>query len=532
MNEILDPIMNAADTHFRCPRRMECDMSELKLLFLISDELNQRNDISATLYNVLEILAKQRSVVRGMIAILDRNSAMIQVEASYGLNSEERERGKYRLGEGIIGKVIQSGVPIVVPRIAEEPMFLDRTKSRSDQEKRELSFLCMPILVKNQVVGAIAVDKKYNSDVNFDDESRVLSIIGTMVARAVMSSQQEMEERRRLREENDRLNSELASTFKPGLMQGNSASMSDVYRLAGHVASTNTTVLIRGESGVGKELVAAAIHFNSPRAKGPFIRVNISALPEELVESELFGYEPGAFTSATKLKRGRFELADGGTIFLDEIGDISASTQVKLLRVLQEREFERLGGISPIKVNVRIVCATNRDLEKMIANDMFRQDLFYRINVFPIFVPPLRERKSDIPQLADFFIRRFNENNNTHINRLSSTALDLLMGYCWPGNVRELENCLERACILARNGVIHGFNLPSTLQTPTSAPDTPSGDLENALAKIERELLQDALRATHGNITRAARQLGITERMMGIRIRKYNLDLDKLKSGK
>ena len=531
MSEILEPMMDATSPHFRCPRRLECDMSELKLLFSISAELNQRNDMTATLHRVLEILAEQRQVVRGMIAILDRDSFMIQLEATYGLNDEERERGKYRLGEGIIGKVIESGTPIVVPRISDEPLFLDRTQSRSDDEKRALSFLCIPIFVKNQVVGAIAVDRKFTASADLSDDGRVLSIIGTLVARAVIASQEEMEERRRLREENVRLNHELASSFKPGNMQGNSATMDEVYRLAGHVATTNTTVLIRGESGVGKELVAAAIHFNSPRAKGPFVRVNISALPEELVESELFGYEPGAFTSATKLKRGRFELADGGTLFLDEIGDISASTQVKLLRALQEREFERLGGTTSIKVNVRIVCATNRDLEKMIADGHFRQDLFYRINVFPIFVPPLRERKSDIPQLADYFISRYNERNQARVTRLSSTALDCLMGYSWPGNVRELENCIERACILARDGVIHGFNLPTSLQNASLRCALPSGDLENTLAKVERELLVDALRSTNGNITRAARQLGITERMMGIRVRKYQMNADSFKAG-
>lgn len=530
MNQTIDPVLSATEPHFRCPRRMECDLSELKLLFSISNELTQRREISATLYNILEILAKQRDVVRGMICILDRNSSLISVESAYGLNPEERERGKYKLGEGIIGKAIQTATTIIVPRIAEEPMFLDRTKSRSEQEKQELAFLCVPILVDDQVAGAIAVDKRFRPDENFEEDTRVISIIGTLVARVVQSRQEELEEKRHLVEENQRLASQLASQFKPGEMQGNSGVMAEVYRLAGQVSNTNTTVLIRGESGCGKELVAAAIHYNSPRAKGPFIRVNISALPEELVESELFGYEPGAFTSATKLKRGRFELADGGTIFLDEIGDISASTQVKLLRALQEREFERLGGTQTIKVNVRILCATNRDLEKMIEEGKFRRDLFYRINVFPIYVPPLRERKSDIPQLADHFIRRFNTNNGTQIRRLSPSALDLLMSYHWPGNVRELENCVERACILSRNGVVYGFHLPSTLQSPSAVPETNHGDLESTLGKMEKELLLDALRATHGNIARAARRLGITERMMGIRVRKYDIDPTLLKT--
>lgn len=523
-NTFENPIVRAAESHFRCSRRLECDMSEMKLLFSISCELNQRRDMSSTLFQVLNVLAQQRQVVRGMIAILDRKSSLIQVEASYGLSPEEQERGQYRLGEGIIGKTIQSGVPIMVPRIAEEPMFLDRTQSRSEEEKKDLAFLCVPIMVDDHVAGAIAVDKKVGEHEELEQEMRSLSIIGTMVARAVQSAQEEIEEKKRLLEENQRMASQLAAKFQPGNMQGNSSQMNEVYRLAGQVASTNTTVLIRGESGVGKELVAASIHYNSPRAKGPYIRVNISALPEELVESELFGYEPGAFTSATKLKRGRFELADGGTIFLDEIGDISASTQVKLLRALQEREFERLGGTTTVKVNVRIVCATNRDLESMIEEGKFRRDLFYRISVFPLYVPPLRERKSDIPLLVDHFIHKFNENNNGQVRRVSPSALDLLMAYHWPGNVRELENCVERACIHSSNGVVYGFHLPPTLQSPVATTEMNSGDLESTLAKIEKELLGDALRATQGNLARAARRLGITERMMGIRVHKYEID--------
>ena len=525
----MDAVLTAAESHFRCPRKNECDLSEMKLLFSISSELNQRRDLPTTLYNVLEILAMHRGIVRGMIAIMDRSTKTIQVEAAYGMNQEERERGKYQLGEGIIGKAMQTGTTIFVPRIAEDPRFLDRTQSRSEEEKQELSFLCVPILVDDQVAGAIAVDKRFFPNEHYDEDARALSIIGTMVARTVQSQQEELEERRHLQQENERLAAELASQFKPGDMQGNSGAIQEVYRLAGQVAPTTTTVLIRGESGVGKELVAEAIHFNSPRCNGPFIRVNISALPEDLVESELFGYEPGAFTSANKLKRGRFELADGGTIFLDEIGDISASTQVKLLRALQERQFERLGGTQTIKVNVRIVCATNRDLERMCDDGKFRRDLYYRINVFPIFVPPLRERKSDIPTLADHFVREFNQNNGTQVRRLSTSALDLLMAYSWPGNVRELENCIERACILSKNGVIYGFHLPSPMQSPAAPSEAPQGDLESTLAKMEKELLLDALKATKGNMTRAARRLGITERMMGIRVAKYEIDPREIK---
>lgn len=511
-----------------CPRRMECELNEVRLLFMISNELNQRRSISDTLYQIIKILSEHGNVVRGMIAILERGSSLIQVEAAYGLSSEARERGKYQLGEGIIGKAIQSGSAIIVPRIAEDPRFLDRTQSRSDAEKKELAFLCVPITVNGQVAGAIAVDLRITEDENFEEDSRILSTIGNMVAKSVQIRQEELEELYKLEQENRRLNEQIASEFKPGNLNGISKSIQEVYKLINQVAPTNTTVLIRGESGVGKELVAQAIHYNSQRANGPFIGVNLGALPEELIESELFGYEPGAFTSATKLKRGRFELAAGGTLFLDEFGDISPAMQIKLLRVLQEREFERLGGTQTIKADVRVVCATHRKLEDLIQKGLFREDLYYRINVFPIFVPPLRNRVEDIPLLANHFIQKFNQKNNTTIHQLSPSALEILVNHTWPGNVRELENCMERACIMVHDGTIYAFGLPSLLRSPHSAPaDTPTKNaqsLDHTLSRIEREMIMDALKATFGNVTQAAKQLGITERVMGIRIRKHSLD--------
>ena len=510
-----------------CPRRMECELNEVRLLFMISNELNQRRSITDTLYQVIKILSEHGNVVRGMIAILERGSSLIQVEAAYGLNPEARERGKYRLGEGIIGKAIQNNSPIIVPRIAEEPRFLDRTQSRSDEEKKELAFLCVPISVNGTVAGAIAVDLRITSDENFEEDVRILSTVGNIVARSVQARQEELEEIYRLEQENKRLAEQLASDAKPGSMTGSSKAMQEVYRQIHQVAPTNTTILIRGESGVGKELVAQAIHYNSPRANGPFVGVNLGALPEDLIESELFGYEPGAFTSATKLKRGRFELAAGGTLFLDEFGDISHSMQIKLLRVLQEREFERLGGTQTIKADVRVVCATNRNLEKMMREGQFREDLYYRINVFPVHVPPLRERSEDIPLLANHFIQKFNKKNGATIQRLSSSALEVLLSYSWPGNVRELENCIERACILAHNGIIYAFDLPSIFRNNSGAESehsSPPQSLDRTLDGVEREMIIDALKATNGNVSQAAKRLGITERVMGIRIRKHSID--------
>jgi len=300
--------------------------------------------------------------------------------------------------------------------------------------------------------------------------------------------------------------------------------MQEVYRLIEQVSKSDTTVLITGESGTGKELVAHAIHYNSFRANKPFIKVNCAALPENIIESELFGHEKGAFTGAIKSRKGRFELADGGTLFLDEIGDLTPQIQIKLLRVLQEREFEKVGGTDTIKVNVRIIAATNRNLEELIEKGLFRQDLYYRLNVFPIHLPPLRDRKSDILLLTDYFVEKYSKMYSKNIRRISTPAIDMLMAYHWPGNVRELENCIERAVLVSNDEVIHGHHLPPTLQTGESSDTIPKGPLKAKLESIEREFILDALKSTSGNMAKASKLLGLTERQMGVRVKKYKIE--------
>jgi Nif-specific regulatory protein len=300
--------------------------------------------------------------------------------------------------------------------------------------------------------------------------------------------------------------------------------MRQVYEQVAQVAPTNTTVLVRGESGTGKELIAHAIHYNSPRAKKSFIKVSCAALPDTLIESELFGYEKGAFTGAQARKKGRFEMAEGGTLFLDEIGDLNLSTQVKLLRVLQEREFERLGGTETIKVNVRLLVATNKDLEKAIADGVFREDLYYRLNVFTIFVPPLRERKPDVLLLADHFLEKFALEHGKHIKRISTPAIDMLASYHWPGNVRELENCLERAVLVCDGQVVHGHHLSPSLQTAAASGTVTRLSLAGAVEEYEKDLIQDALKTTRGNRARAAKLLDTTERILSYKVSKYGID--------
>jgi Nif-specific regulatory protein len=290
------------------------------------------------------------------------------------------------------------------------------------------------------------------------------------------------------------------------------------------VARSNATVLLRGESGTGKELIAHAIHYNSLRAKRPFVIVNCAALPETLIESELFGYEQGAFTGASKRKKGRFEMADGGTLFLDEIGDLPIQTQVKLLRVIQERSFERLGGTETIRVNVRIITATNKNLEEAIATGLFREDLFYRLNGFMIFLPPLRERKSDILLLAEYFLQKYEREHKKAVRRISTPAIDMLTAYHFPGNVRELENAIERAVIVCDSNVIHGHHLPPTLQTAEVSGTETRMTLTSAVEAFESDLIQDTLKSTRGNIAKAAIMLDSTERILGYKIKKYTID--------
>jgi len=324
------------------------------------------------------------------------------------------------------------------------------------------------------------------------------------------------------------LRRQLGDRYSIDNMVGNCNSMRMIYEQIIQVADSAATVLVRGESGTGKELVARAIHFNSPRKNNAFVSVNCAALPENLIESELFGHEKGAFTGAQQQRKGRFELANGGTIFLDEIGDISPAVQVRLLRVLQEKNFERVGGNETISVNVRVVAATSRNLEEGMTEDTFREDLYYRLNVFPIILPPLRERKSDIMLLADHFLQKYGEMYGKNMKRISTSAINMMMAYHWPGNVRELENCLERAVLTSADGVIHGFNMPPSLQTSdethTNLLPENGANLRQMVEAYEREILIDALKKHRGNAAAVARYLQATQRIINYRIKNLGID--------
>jgi Nif-specific regulatory protein len=374
------------------------------------------------------------------------------------------------------------------------------------------------------------VEVRFRPERDLDRLLKFLRVVASMISQAVRIHRLLDVERQKLVSENAQLRQELQQRSSLFNLVGASGPMRQLYESVARVAGSNTTVLIRGESGTGKELVAQAIHLHSPRAKKPFIKVNCAALPETLVESELFGYERGAFTGAVQRKKGRFELANGGTLFLDEIGELSPATQVKLLRVLQEREFERVGGTEPVPVDVRVIAATNRDLEKALADASFREDLYYRLNVFPIFIPPLRSRKADVLPLADHFVEKYAREQGKNIRRISTPAIDLLSSYHWPGNVRELENTIERAVLLADEEVIHGYHLPPTLQTADATGTVVSTSLDGAVGAFERSLIEDALKTALGNRSRAARLLGTTQRVVSYKVKKYGIDPARLKS--
>ncbi len=513
---------------FQCKKAGgECyGLKELMLLSEVSQRLIKSRELENDLSSILELVVKHINAERSFLSIFNRTNSKIYIESAYGYSTAQKARGKYDLGEGIIGRVVELAKPVVIDKISKSNLFLNRTKQELfSKDGEELSFICVPIIEEAKVTGTLSLVRTYNPNISNTEDFNLLSIIGSLISREVSSRQERMEEMALLRQKNKELQDKLTDDHhRPVNVIGNSGKMRDVYTLVNMVAETNSTVLIRGESGIGKELIADAIHYTSKRAKNNFVKVNCSALPDSLIESELFGHEKGAFTGADSRRKGRFELADGGTIFLDEIGDIPLSTQVKILRILQQREFERLGGTETIKVDVRIVCATNRNLEDMIEKGEFREDLFYRINVFPLYIPSLRERRDDIPLLVDHFIEKFNKGNSAGIKRITTSALNMLMIYSWPGNIRELENCIERACILSTDNVIHAYNLPPSLQTADSSNTQSKGGMMYTVEQVEKQLIREALTSTKGNIAKAAEVLKVTERMLGTRVKKYDID--------
>lgn len=504
---------------------------ELQLLHSISSIVDQSLDMRSVVHPILDALSEYLGFRLATITLLRKGGDDILIEASHGLTREQAELGRYKLGEGVIGKVVLSGQEMIIPRTSESKIFLNRTRlGRSP----DTAYICVPIKEKQEVVGALSVYRPFAPDAQLREDATLLGIVASMLARAVLLRRNVLEEQESLKEENRKLRAELLRRYHPDNIVGNSREMECVFDQIRQVAKSQATVLIHGETGTGKELVANAIHYASARADKPFVRVHCAALPESLIESELFGHVKGAFTGAITDRKGRFELADGGTIFLDEIGEIPLTIQAKLLRVLQEREFERVGGIKTVKTDVRIIAATHRDLPKMVEERKFRDDLYYRLDVFPIFVPPLRKRKADIILLADHFLKKYRHDAGKPDGKFSNDAIDLLMRYPWPGNVRELENCIERAVLLTDGEIIDASAFPASVQmpgenrlaSPPAAPVPAEGpSLEKMVGVYEKAILAEALKRNRNNVSATARLLHSTPRIIGYKARRYGLSI-------
>jgi len=488
---------------------------ELITLLEISKVLAATSPIGRRLYSAMRILGDYLDMHRGTVTLRDLTTGELRIAAAYGLTRQEIKRGKYRIGEGIVGKVVKSGSPTVIPLVKDEPLFLNKTKSRNDILKGDISFLCVPIKDKNEVLGVLSVDRLFEAKVTFEEDLRVMKMVAQLIAQTVRLENLISAER----QEKESLRMELKAKYRLGNLIGSSKAMQEVFRTVLKVAKSRATVLLRGESGTGKELIAKAIYSHSERADKPFIKVNCAAIPENLLESEFFGHEKGAFTGAITTKKGKFEHADGGTIFLDEVAELAPQLQSKLLRVLQEREFERVGGNKTISVDVRLIAATNRDLESAMSSGNFREDLYYRLNVVPIFLPALRERLEDIPILIEYFLTHFNKENGRSVS-LDVKTLETLTKYNWPGNVRELENSIERLVVLAEDNIICQSDLPMHMR---NSQTTVSSGLKGSVETLEKERIVKTLEANGWIYARAARSLGLTERQLVYRVKKYGI---------
>lgn len=436
---------------------------ELGLLTRMADVLGEALEPQSFFEQTIETLANELGMVRGTLVLLDKTINKLKIAAAHGLSTAERARGEYSVGEGVTGQVVESGVPEIIPDVSQDTRFLNRTATRRIDAAHPIAFICVPIKVDEQVVGALSIDRPFAVGSMLDKDLRILLIIASIISQVLKINRMIHHEKDEILVRDERVLEELRSRYRLENLIGQSRSIEKVLSTAATAAISRATILITGDTGTGKELVANVVHYNSDRSSGPLIKVNCGALPETLLESELFGHVKGAFTGAIESRKGRFEMADGGTLFLDEVAEMSPRLQVKLLRVLQEKEFEAVGGTKTVQVDVRVVVATSKDLKTEIQKGNFREDLYYRLNVIPIHLPPLRERRDDIPLLVHYFMDKYNNLNNKNVSKISQKVLDLLIEYPWPGNVRELENCIERGIVMSPGNILSADFLPEEI---------------------------------------------------------------------
>jgi Nif-specific regulatory protein len=533
--------LQAADMH---------DDNELSILMGIGQILSSTLELREAFGKIMQIISDKLQMHRGALVLLDESSGRLRTEAAVGLTNEEIERAKYALGEGVTGNVVATGRARIIADVRTDPDFLNRSGRLSPQtSSAAVSFLCVPIRIEGRTAGALSVDKPYISDDQLKSDHKLLDIIAAFLAQAIQVNRMVMRQKEELLEENAQLRAQVRDRYRFENIIGDSPAMHDVFATVGQVANSRATVLLLGETGTGKEMIAKAIHYNSPRRDRPFIRVNCGALTGTLLESELFGHIKGSFTGAIRDKIGRFEAADGGTIFLDEIGTLEPLLQVKLLRVLQEREFERVGDTQTVKVDVRVIAATNVDLQEEVAKSQFREDLFYRLNVVSVYLPPLRNRREDIPRLIDHFLDKYNALNDRRLRRISRDMLNVLLRYPWPGNVRELENAIERAVVLSNDEDFTEELLPlsvrmfaaqrRTTQSSESVETLTRRLSEQAMAdyelregeiyqlvidQIEHALIERALSKCGGVKTKAADFLGINRNTLNKKVKELGIE--------
>jgi len=518
----------------------------LNTIYEIGLELNSSSETDKALERALHILADHLEVKNCMIFLIDETDHALKLKASQGISRELAEQIVYKEGEGIVGKVFKLGMPVLIQDISVEPEFMNKI-NRSQEDT--ISFLAVPISIADEKCGVLALDKKSSDVFSYEADIDFLKMTSTMISSFLGKMRAIEKEKKELLAEKERLRTELVGKYAYKGLVGNSKVMQEVFRKIEQVKDTKTTVLIRGESGTGKEVVARAIHYSGSRAKKPFIAVNCAAIPKELIESELFGHKKGAFTGANTDKKGKFELADGGTIFLDEIGDMPYEAQSKLLRVLQEMKVEKVGGSTPVKIDVRVIAATNKNLEFDIKEKTFRLDLYYRLNVMSIYLPPLRKRREDIPSLAQNALEKFNKEYGREL-RLSHEVYEGLVGCSWPGNIRELENCIERAALSANGDMITGRDLTCTASGQRCVSAVMSSSAETTFEKPvedipvkpqrmdkadipltvneEKQMIVDALEKTGWVQAKAARLLGMTVRQVNYRIAKFNIEVKRI----
>ena len=525
---------------------MDRSEQELNIIEQISQILGGGLELSEVFQRAMSLLGKELSIERAALTLVDPATEQLRIVASVGFSPEEQQRGRYAVGEGVSGRVRETGEPAVIPDVAKHKGFLNKTKTANtdpDSDKVQ-SYLCLPVFDGPQVAGTIGVLKPFTDDPTLLADARLLKIFAGMIAQTIRIHQQIRLERNQWLEEKQQLTDDLRARYRFDNIIGSSPAMVDVLGTIAQVASSRATCLILGETGCGKELIAKAVHYNSPRKDKPLIRVNCGALSPQLLESELFGHMKGAFTGALRDKIGRFEAADGGTIFLDEIGTLDMQLQVKLLRVLQEREFERVGDHRTIKVDCRVIAATNLDLQQEVRSQTFREDLYYRLNVVTVHLPPMRSRREDIPLLIDHFLQRYNKENARNVTKINRDVMNVLLRYPWPGNVRELENAVERAVVLSTSDQLTLDLLPLQMRlfAEQTRGDTTDESVEAMCSKlaelaikqlqvydgqvygmvigeVERQLIRESLNYCGGVKLRAADFLGINRNTLNKKVK-------------